>query len=261
MGRTLLCVLACALLVASIVDERSKQLDAEYEKLLGENVLGSDDKEDPLKEAVEETEHNVGGGEEPDGFNPHEDLHNEEFAKWANGEPYMLARSKAKSEGYVCQQFTLPTDEGTSLQLVSVKDLNGCKCACNEERGQNREAGRVGCNAFAYLAGQNVKAEGNITVNECHLKRHFMYKPDWQKVANPWIFCVQQGPGTEVGGGGAGLQSESSVGSPFSIPSVDRTTFALMGCSALVSGIAVYFVLGRRKSLQHYLLMVDDAEI
>lgn len=253
MGRTLLCVLACALLVASIVDDRSKELDAEYEKLMGESVLGAEDHKDPLEEAVEK-EHHVG---DPEGFNPHEDLHNEEFKKWANGEPYMLARSKAKSNGYVCQQFTLPTDEGVSLRLLDVKDLNACKCACNEERGKNAEQGHVGCNAFAYLAGQNVKAEVNVTVNECHLKRHFMYQPDWQKVANPWIFCVQQGPGT----GGMGMESSVQVGSPSSIvPSFDITTLSLMGCSALVSGIAVYFVLRRRKSMQ-YLLMVDDAEI
>lgn len=165
----------------------------------------------------------------------------------------MLARSKAKAEGYVCQQFTLPTDEGVSMKLVNAKDLNACKCSCNEERGKNMEEGHVGCNAFAYLAGQNVKSEGNVTINECHLKRHFMYKPDWQKVANPWIFCVQQGPGS--------IAMESSVGSPsLTLPSVDVKTLSLIGFSALASGFAVYFVLRQRKSM-HYLLMVDDAEI
>lgn len=244
MGKTLLCVLACALLVASIVDERSKQLDAEYEKLLGEKVL---DSEESSEQAVNED--NVGD------FNPHEDLHNEEFKKWANGEPYMLARSKAKHQGYVCQQFTLPSDEGTSLKLLDVKDLNACKCACNEERGKNVEDGRVGCNAFAYLAGQNSRGEVNVTINECHLKRHFMYKPDWQKVSNPWIFCVQQGAGT----GGMGMEIAASAPlAPFA--SVDTTTLSMMGCSALLSGAAVYFFLRSRKS-KHYLLMVDDAEI
>merc|ERR1719499_1938330 len=155
MGRMLLCILACALLVASIVDERSEQLDKEYEKLLGENV-GS-------VETDHASEENVAGAEdekktekpEKKKFNPHDDLTNEEFKKWANGEPYMLAKSKAKTEGYVCQQFTLPSDGGTSLKLVSAADLNACKCACNEERGGAKEAGRVGCNAFAYLAGQS----------------------------------------------------------------------------------------------------------
>lgn len=257
MGRTLLCVLACALLVASIVDERSKALDAEYEKLMGEKVSLEGENESSAEESDENLEKHVG---DENKFNPHEDLHNEEFQKWSNGEPYMLAKSKASksSNGYVCQQFTLPTDEGTSLKLVGVKDLNECKCACNEERGKNVEEGRVGCNAFAYLAGKNTKGEDQITANECHLKRHFMYKDDWQKVANPWIFCVQQGPG---GTGGLSMAMESQVGSPSSIlPSLDLTTLSLMGCSALVSGIAVYFVSRRRKSM-NYLLMVDDAEI
>jgi hypothetical protein len=259
MGRTLLCVLACALLVASIVDERSKALDAEYEKLMGEKVLDAEN-DSPVQESDGDLEEKHVG--DPDNFNPHEDLHNEEYKKWASGEPYMLAKSKSSksSNGYVCQQFTLPKDEGTSLKLLDVKDLNACKCACNEERGKNAEEGRVGCNAFAYLAGKNVKAEANITVNECHLKRHFMYKDDWQKVANPWIFCVQQGPGS-TGGLSMSMESSVQVGSPSSIiPSLDLTTLSLMGCSALVSGIAVYFVSRRRKSM-NYLLMVDDAEI
>jgi len=256
MGRMLLCILACALLVASIVDERSEQLDKEYEKLLGENV-GS-------VETDHASEENVAGAEdekktekpEKKKFNPHDDLTNEEFKKWANGEPYMLAKSKASTQGYVCQQFTLPTDEGISLELKNVKDLNECKTACNEERGKNIEKGHVGCNAFAYLAGVNRKGEPDITVNECHLKRHFMYSPDWQKVANPWIFCVQKGPGT-----GEGESLEASVAtSESTFWSLNKTTLSLMGCSALLSGLAVYFVLGRRGKVQ-YLLMVDDAEI
>jgi len=256
MGKTLLCVLACAMLVASIVDERSKALDAEYEKLMGEKIGSGED--DALKEAVDEetvAEHHLG---DPANFNPHEDLHNEEFRKWANGEPYMLAKSRAKSEGYVCQQFTLPSDEGLSLKLVGVKDLNACKCACNEERGKNIAEGHVGCNAFAYLQGQNFKNEANITVNECHLKRHFMYKPDWQKVANPWIFCVQQGPDGSTGG----LGMESTVASSISniATKLSAETLSLMACSALVGGAAVYFGLVQRKN-KHYLLMVDDAEI
>jgi len=252
MGRMLLCVLACALLVASIVDERSEQLDKEYEKLVGEKPVETD-------HAYEE---NVGAEGEDNSekserrkFNPHEDLHNEEFTKWANGEPYILAKSRAaQGQGYVCQQFTLPSDEGTSLKLLNVKDLEECKTACNEERGKNIEKGHVGCNAFAYLEGHNKKGEADITVNECHLKRHFMYSPDWQKVANPWIFCVQKGPGT-------GEALETSVAtSESSFWSLNKSTLSLMGCSALFSGLAVYFVFGRRAKVP-YLLMVDDAEI
>jgi len=253
MGRTLLCILACALLVASIVDERSKQLDKEYEQLLGEDVENSVETDRASEDSVAGNEDEQEKTAEKKKFNPHEDLHNEEFKKWANGEPYILAKSKASAEGYVCQQFTLPTDEGTSLKLLNVKDLNECKEACNEERGKNIQKGHVGCNAFAYLAGANKKGEEGITTNECHLKRHFMYQPDWQKVANPWIFCVQRGPGT-------GDTLEAFVATSESVLSFSKTTLSLMGCSALLSGLAVYFILGRRGKM-HYLLMVDDAEI
>lgn len=244
MGRNLLFILGLSLVVLGIVDERSKQLDKEYEKLLGEKVSESED----LTEKKPQQESEVG-------FNPHDDLTNEEFKKWANGEPYMLAKSKAKTEGYVCQQFTLPSDGGTSLKLVSAADLNACKCACNEERGGARESGRVGCNAFAYLAGQST-GETNVTVNECHLKRHFLYHADWQKVSNPWIFCVQEGDHVPA----PTAPKESQVAA-LSSPVATTQTIALMGASALISGLAVFFATRGRFSKHKYLLMVEEAEI
>lgn len=226
-------------LVTSIVDERSKQLDKEYEELMGEKL-----------DVGEETESKEETKENKVGFNPHEDLHNEEFKKWANGEPYMMAASKADSEGYVCQQFTLPTDGGTSLAMIGVKDLNACKCACNERRGEAKSEGRVGCNAFAYLAGQNVKSENNVTTNECHLKKHFMYHEDWVKVVNPWIFCVQQ-----VGPAGAAVESEVAS-SAFDTNIVSVAATSALFTAILAFGFFHFYY--KSKSAKSYLLLDDE---
>jgi len=231
-------------LVTSIVDERSKALDKEYEELMGEKVLEGDSA--PALE--EDKEENVGKK-----FNPHEDLHNEEFIKYANGEPYMMAQSKAKAEGYVCQQFTIPTDEGTSLLMLGVKDLNGCKCACNERRGEATESGHVGCNAFAYLPGQNVKAEANVTVNECHLKKHYMYHAEWVKVVNPWIFCVQQGAGS----GDMLTSVETEVASPSII---DKKTVTIAATSSLFTAVLAFgfFHFYNKATAKAYWLLHDE---
>jgi len=232
--------------VFSIVDERSKELDKEYEEIMGEKVA---EVEDPAPKA--KTEEDVGGDKK---FNPHEDLHNEEFVKYANGEPYMMAKSKAKAEGYVCQQFTLPTDEGTSLVLLGVKDLNACKCACNERRGEASESGHVGCNAFAFLPGQNVKEKADdVTENECHLKKHYMYHEEWIKVVNPWIFCVQQGAGS----GDMLTALETEVASPSIL---DKKTVTIAATSSLFTAVLAFgfFHFYYKASAKAYWLLHDE---
>lgn len=228
------------LLVTSIVDERSKALDNEYEELMGEKLLEGG-------EATEEQDEKTVGK-----FNPREDLHNEEYKNYANGEPYMMKQSKAKESGYVCQQFTLPTNEGVSLELIDAKDLNACKCACNELRGEAEQQGKVGCNAFAYLAGQNVKSEANITVNECHMKKHFMYHEDWLKVVNPWIFCVQEGAGAGPPGG---MAVEAEVAT-----SIDHKTVTVATSSALLTAIMAFglFHCYYKPTAKSYLLLDDE---
>lgn len=233
--------------VTSIVDERSKELDKEYEELMGEKVLEG---EKAVKAEDPKDEDDVGGEKK---FNPHEDLHNEEFIKYANGEPYMMAKSKAKTEGYVCQQFTLPTDEGTSLVLLGVEDLNACKCACNERRGEAAESGHVGCNAFAFLPGQNTKAEEDVTTNECHLKKHYMYHDEWIKVVNPWIFCVQQGAGS----GDTLAEVESEVASPavFDSKTVTAAATSSLFTAILAFGFFHYYYKAQAKA---YWLLHDE---
>lgn len=234
-------------LVTSIVDERSKELDKEYEELMGEKVLEGEPQEKAEEPTSKTEEADVGK------FNPHEELHNEEFVKYANGEPYMMAKSKAKTEGYVCQQFTLPTDEGTSLVLLGVKDLNACKCACNERRGEAAETGHVGCNAFAFLPGQNTKAEEGVTTNECHLKKHYMYHAEWIKVVNPWIFCVQQGQGS----GDTLAEVESEVASP---AVVDSKTVTVAATSSLFTAVLAFgfFHYYYKAQAKAYLLLDDE---
>lgn len=260
MGKSLICLLVCALVCSSLQlkeDERAKELDREYEKIMGEKVL-QDEGKTPEKKKGEEGEKPlksvlpINREDMPTGFNPHEDLHNEEFLKWQMGEPYMLAKSRAKQEGYVCQQFTLPQNGGMSLKMIGVRDLNACKCACNEERGKAVAAGQVGCNAFAYLAGNNIHNEQNITVNECHMKRHYMYRNDFGKTANPWIFCVQQGPGS----GGMSLSASTEAELASSLPDAHTVSLMALACAFGVTLSVMYFTCQRKNAA--YVLMDDE---
>jgi len=117
-------------------------------------------------------------------FDPKRDLHNEDYAKWLAGLPYDMIHGG--TQGYVCEEFKLPINEGTALSnrgLRDVLNLDDCKMACSIES-------KNGCNAFAYLETEGSK-DCNTTKNECHLKEHFAITAEWSKTVSPWVFCIR----------------------------------------------------------------------